>query len=54
MDAEVASDDGVGRDTSSPPRLRRPDRAQVLLEPVCLENRLPLALPVCRRIIRCG
>ena len=25
---------------SEPPRLRRPDRAQVLLEPVCLEERL--------------
>lgn len=24
-----------------PPRLRRPDRAQVVLEPVCLEERLP-------------
>ena len=41
MAAAVASDAGVGRDESSPPRLRRPDRAQVLLEPVYLEDRLP-------------
>ncbi len=45
MDAAVASDDGVGRDESSVPRLRRPDRAQVLMEPVCLEDRLPADHP---------
>ena len=45
MDAAVASDDGVGREGSSAPRLRRPDRAQVLMEPVCLEDRLPADHP---------
>jgi transposase len=29
------------REPTEPSRLRRPDRAQVLLEPVCLEERLP-------------
>jgi transposase len=30
---------------AEPPRLRRPDRAQVLLEPVCLDQRLPAEHP---------
>ena len=45
MDAAVTADDGVGREGSSAPRLRRPDRAQVLMEPVCLEDRLPADHP---------
>lgn len=31
--------------SADPPRLRQPDRAQVLLEPVCLDERLPAAHP---------
>lgn len=31
---------GGSSSSAEPPRLRRPDRAQVLLEPVCLEERL--------------
>lgn len=30
---------------AEPPRLRQPDRAQVLLEPVCLDERLPAEHP---------
>ena len=30
---------------AEPPRLRQPDRAQVLLEPVCLDERLPTEHP---------
>ena len=41
MDPLLATHDGVGRDESSLPRLGRPNRARALLEPVCLEDRLP-------------
>jgi len=36
----IATDGAAGGGSAEPPRLRRPDRAQVLLEPVCLEERL--------------
>jgi len=32
--------DGAGGGVAEPPRLRRPDRAQVVFEPLCLEQRL--------------
>lgn len=37
--------DAAVREGTEPSRLRRPDRAQVLLEPVCLEERLPADHP---------
>ena len=36
----IAAGGAAGGGPVEPPRLRRPDRAQVLLEPVCLEERL--------------
>lgn len=51
--AELTADPGqapgvgdvAGGGVADPPRLRRPDRAQVLLEPVCLEERLAAEHP---------
>ena len=47
---EASSDSSATRantkaSTDEPPRLRRPDRAQAVLEPVCLDERLPADHP---------
>ena len=43
--AAVAAQDRAGDGRCGAPRLRRPDRTQVVLEPVCLEDRLPADHP---------
>lgn len=42
----AAADGSEDQKLAAPPRLRRPDRAQVLLEPVCLDEQLAADHPV--------